>query len=157
VQGLTDGRIILLNPAIDHDADQRRRALCHEMVHMAVWAQEQGHGPVFQERLRDLAQRGAFKGIAATDEERDATLERLKRDRATLETEERALREDRERLDQSSRAAVDAFNERVRRQQAAAADYNRLVAEYNLMIAYPDGLARERIQPRADGTQPGDR
>jgi hypothetical protein len=153
VQGLTDGRMILINPAVEHDAEQRRRALCHEMVHMAVWAQDTAHGPVFQERLRQLSQRGAFKGLAATDEERDAVLERLHRDRAALDTEEKALLADRERLDRTSQAEVDAYNDRVRRQQDAAVEYNRLVAQYNLMVSYPDGLARERMQMRADGTR----
>jgi hypothetical protein len=154
VEGLTDGRIILLNPAIERDPDQRRRALCHEMVHMAVWLQDQGHGPIFQERLRQLSVRGAFMGIAATDEERDATLETLRTRRALIERDERALGADRETLDRTSQSAVDAYNARVRQQQTAVANYNRLVSEYNLMISYPDGLARERLQPRADGTLP---
>jgi hypothetical protein len=42
-------------------------------------------------------------------------------------------------------------------QQAAAAEYNRLIGEYNLMISYPDGLARERLELRADGTRADDR
>jgi hypothetical protein len=74
VLGLTDGTQILLNPLIERDRDQRRRALCHEMVHMAVWKQDTGHGPVFQSQLRHLAELGAFKGIVSTDEERDAAL-----------------------------------------------------------------------------------
>jgi hypothetical protein len=152
VLGLTDGRMILINPSVARDPDQRRRALCHEMVHMAVWLQDKEHGPIFQERLRELSLRGAFKGIVASEAEKDATLETLRRKRAALETEERALHEDRETLDRSSQSAVDAYNARVRQQQGAVADYNRLVEQYNLMISYPDGLARERLQPRADGT-----
>jgi hypothetical protein len=153
IQGLTDGRLILLNPAVEHDPEQRRRALCHEMAHMAVWGQDTGHGALFQERLRELANRGAFKGIAATDEERDALHTRLARDRAAIEHDERALLDERETLDRTSQSAVDGFNDRVRRHQQDVAEYNRLVAEYNLMVAYPDGLARERLQPRADGTR----
>lgn len=153
VQGLTDGRVILINPVVERNPEQRRRALCHEMVHMAVWPQDTGHGPIFQERLRQLSLRGAFKGIAATDEERDEALAVLHRKRAAIDAEERALRADRETLDRTSQAAVDAFNARLRQQQAAVAEFNRLVEEYNLMISYPDGLARERIQLRADGTR----
>jgi hypothetical protein len=152
VLGLTDGTQILLNPAIERDADQRRRALCHEMVHMAVWRQDNGHGPVFQTQLRHLAEQGAFKGIVATDEERDAALETLKRKRTALETEERALANDSPNLDRTSQSAVDAFNERVRRQRDGAAEYNHLIEQYNLMVSYPDGLARERLKPRGDGT-----
>jgi hypothetical protein len=152
VLGLTDGAQILLNPLIERDRDQRRRALCHEMVHMAVWKQDTGHGPVFQSQLRHLAELGAFKGIVSTDEERDAALASIKQKRIALEAEERALQTDRESLDRTSQAAVDAFNERVRRQRDGAAEYNQLVEQYNLMVSYPDGLARERLTPRGDGT-----
>src|SRR5262249_12602142 len=152
VLGLTGGTIILINPLVERDADQRRRALCHEMTHMAVWKQDTGHGPIFQDQLRHLAEQGAFKGIVASDEEKDAALATLRQKHAALEAEERALRDDRASLDRTSQAAVDAYNARVRRQQEAVAEYNRLVEQYNLMVSYPDGLARERLNPRADGT-----
>jgi hypothetical protein len=152
VLGLTDGSQILLNPVVERDRDQRRRALCHEMVHMAVWVEDKAHGPVFQNRLRDLAGLGAFKGIVSTDEERDATLETLTRKRTALEAAERALVSDRESLDRTSQAAVDAFNARLRRHQDEMSEYNHLVEQYNLMVSYPDGLARERLKLRADGT-----
>jgi len=152
VLGLTDGTMILINPVVERDPDQRRRALCHEMTHMAVWRQDTGHGPVFQEQLRHLAELGAFKGIVATDQEKDTALATIHRTISALETEERALTADRETLDRTSEAAVDAFNARIRRQQEGAAEYNRLIAQYNLMVSYPDGLARERLTPRADGT-----
>ena len=153
VQGLTDGRVILINPLVEHDADQRRRALSHEMVHMAVWAQDKEHGPIFQERLRELSLRGAFKGIVATDQEKDATLAALQRQRGDIDHEERALLGDRQSLDRTSQAAVDAYNARIRLHQTSIADYNRLVERYNLMVSYPDGLARERLAVRADGTR----
>jgi hypothetical protein len=153
VQGLTDGRIILINPVVERDKDQRRRALCHEMTHMAVWAQDKEHGPVFQNQLRHLAELGAFKGIVATDEEKDATLASLRQKHAALETAERELKSDRDALDRTSPSAVDAYNARVREHQAAVAGYNHLVEQYNLMNSYPDGLARERIKLRGDGTR----
>ena len=152
VLGLTDGSQILLNPVVERDPDQRRRALCHEMVHMAVWRQDNGHGPVFQDQLRHLAELGAFKGIVSTDEERDAALGVLKHKRTALETDERTLKADRESLDRTSQSAVDGFNARIAQHQAAIAEYNHLVEQYNLMISYPDGLARERLATRADGT-----
>jgi hypothetical protein len=152
VLGLTNGRMILLNPAVEHNPDQRRRALCHEMVHMAVWLQDDGHGPIFQERLRELSLRGAFKGIVATDQEKDDALAGLKAHRGTIDSDERALVADRAALDRTSQAAIDAYNARVSRHQADIAEYNRLIEQYNLMISYPDGLARERLQARADGT-----
>jgi hypothetical protein len=153
VLGLTDGRQILLNPVVERDVDQRRRALCHEMVHMAVWAQDKAHGPVFQDQLRHLAELGAFKGIVSTDEERDAMLESLKQKRNAIEAGERTLQADRASLDRTSEAAVDGFNARVQSHQAAVTEYNRLVEQYNLMVSYPDGLARERLQLRGDGTR----
>jgi hypothetical protein len=152
VLGLTDGTMILINPSVERDPDQRRRALCHEMVHMSVWREDSGHGPVFQNQLRHLAELGAFKGIVATDEEKDATLATLKQKRLALEAEDRSLRSERESLDRTSQAAVDAFNERVRRQTEGATQYNHLVEQYNLMVSYPDGLARERLTPRGDGS-----
>lgn len=152
VLGLTDGTQILLNPVVERDPDQRRRALCHEMVHMAVWAQDKAHGPVFQTQLRHLAEMGAFKGIVSTDEERDAALETIKRKRTALEAEERTLLADRDTLDRTSQAAIDGYNDRVQRQQNAVAEYNHLVEQYNLMVSYPDGLARERLKLRGDGT-----
>jgi hypothetical protein len=157
VQGLTDGTQILMNPVVERDRDQRRRALCHEMTHLAVWKQDTGHGPVFQNQLRHLAELGAFKGIVATDEEKDAALATLKQKRTAIETEDRALLAERESLDRTSQAAVDGYNARVHRQQAAIAEYNHLVEQYNLMVSYPDGLARERLQLRGDGTRAGDR
>jgi poly(3-hydroxybutyrate) depolymerase len=40
------------------------------------------------------------------------------------------------------------FNTRVRRHNQDADEFNRLVEQYNLMIAYPDGLDRARVAPR---------
>jgi hypothetical protein len=157
VQGLTDGRMILLNPTIEHNPDQRRRALCHEMVHMAVWLEDNGHGPIFQERLRQLSLRGAFKGIVATDQEKNAALDAIKREHTDLETEDHALQTARASLDRTSKTAVDGFNDRVRRQKDAIDEYNHLVEQYNLMVSYPDGLARDRLKARADGTMADDR
>lgn len=152
VLGLTDGAMILINPVVARDPDQRRRALCHEMTHMAVWKQDQGHGPVFQGQLRHLAELGAFKGIVATEEARDTMLSSLHQKRTALEAAEKSLKTDREALDRTSQSAVEAFNARVEQHQAAITEYNRLVEQYNLMVSYPDGLARERLKPRADGT-----
>lgn len=153
VLGLTDGEQILINPVSRRDPDTRRRALVHEMVHLAVWKLDAGHGPIFQEQLRQLAEMGAFKGIVATDAEKDAALAAIHQKHNDLESEEKALDADRASVDRTSQAAVDAFNARVERQKAAAAEYNHLVEQYNLMIAYPDGLARDRLALRADGTQ----
>jgi len=122
------------------------------MVHLAVWRQDEGHGAIFQDQLKQLALQGAFKGIVATDEEKDRTLAAIHSKRAALEAEEHALENDRGAIDRSSEASVEAFNARVRRQQDAASEYNHLIEQYNLMVSYPDGLARERLAARGDGT-----
>ena len=52
-------------------------------------------------------------------------------------------------LDPADAVRVEEYNSRVRRLQDAAADFNRLVAQYNLMISYPDGLDEARLARRA--------
>src|SRR6185503_10512916 len=51
LEGATDGHLIILNPDIRANPQELQRALCHEMVHVAVWTQDRGHGPVLQRFL----------------------------------------------------------------------------------------------------------
>ncbi|HXT28980.1 MAG TPA: SprT-like domain-containing protein, partial [Vicinamibacterales bacterium] len=144
--------LIILNPDIRANPQELQRALCHEMVHVAVWTQDRGHGPVFQRFLRDLADQGAFEGVVASDEEKLAL-------RSTLDGRAAALRSEAEAL-RTARADVDAapgslrtdrtvaYNRRVEEYNASVADFNQLAARYNLMIVYPDGLDRERVDRR---------
>jgi hypothetical protein len=185
LEGLTDGRLILLNTAIRGDAKQVRRVLCHEMVHVSVWDRQRDHGPLFQQGLRRLADAGAFEGLVASDDEKEQLHEALRVRRTELEAEDRELGRlraeldaDRDRLDadirdmnarmdaanqrqrdwpdESERRAlrdrqgrfedrVNLFNARLERHRAAIDSFDGDVERYNLMIAYPDGLDRERL------------
>ena len=152
LEGATDGHLIILNPDIRANPQELQRALCHEMVHVAVWTQDRGHGPVFQRFLRDLADQGAFEGVVASDEEKLAV-------RSTLDARAAALRSEAETL-RTARGEVDAapgslrtdrtvaYNRRVEEYNASVAAFNQLAARYNLMIVYPDGLDRERVDRR---------
>jgi predicted SprT family Zn-dependent metalloprotease len=154
VEGLTNGKMILLNPSLRRDDAQRRRTIAHEMVHVVLWNQHDEHGPAFQELLRDVGSRGAFTGIVATDEEKEALRRKLREQSAALESEERALvalRKELEAADQGDPgmdSRVQVFNGRVASHKAAVTAYNEGVAQYNLMISYPDGLDRERLARR---------
>ena len=57
LEGLTDGKVILLHPSLQEDARQLRAVLCHEMVHVALREGSAAHGPEFQSRLRSLSER----------------------------------------------------------------------------------------------------
>ena len=152
LEGATDGHLIILNPDVRANPQELQRALCHEMVHVAVWTQDRGHGPVFQRFLRDLADQGAFEGVVASDDEKLAL-------RSTLDARAAALRSEAETL-RTARGEVDAapgslrtdravaYNRRVEEYNASVADFNQLAARYNLMIVYPDGLDRERVDRR---------
>jgi hypothetical protein len=190
LEGVTNGRLILLLPSLQGDEQQVRRVLSHEMVHVALRDRpEVEHGPAFQDLLRDLSAKGAFTGIVATDEEKRELRRALDAREKELAAEETELLGLRERFEadatahekliedlnartaaanlrqsgwppESERAAANAtlaqlqdrswaFNGRVRRHNDAIAEFNRQVAQYNLMISYPDGLDRERIARRA--------
>jgi len=64
---------ILLNPVISSNQAKLRRALCHEMVHVYLYAQGDmttNHGPAFQAVLQRLLAAGAFQAISATPDEK---------------------------------------------------------------------------------------
>lgn len=148
LEGVTNGRVILLNPSLQDDAPQFKRVLCHEAVHVALSSRSDGHGPNFQALLRRLATEGAFEGLVATDEERAALRASLDRRSEELETETRRLRGEWAEVDGKDAGRVQEYNARVRRLQDEAADFNRRIAQYNLMISYPDGLDEERLARR---------
>ena len=160
LEGLTDGKLILVNPEVADDPQGLRRTLCHEMVHVATFDQGAGHGPLFQQMLRDLAQRGAFAGIVATDEEKDVRRGTLRTQLEQLEAESRAIPDLRVHLEYDSAQlehAIEGFNRRMaeadqRREgwppaeegeelqrrrldnQRELADFNARVARYNEAI-----------------------
>jgi hypothetical protein len=155
MSGVTDGRLILLNPAIRADADEYRRVLCHEIVHLAVVAEPQAHGPAFQAYLRQLLVKGAFKGVVATEQEKQDRRHYLDRKLADLGAEAALIAQEKARIEADAGAgeapAADLtarqnqYNDRVRRHNDAVVEFNRSVEEYNQMVSYPDGLDRERM------------
>lgn len=158
MDGMTNRELILLNPAIRENHEEFRRVLSHEMVHVAVVTEQQSHGPIFQGYLRHLLDKGAFKGIVATEAEKQERRRYLERREKELAREAASLAETKTALEQEARAPgapVDAVNARivnynaqVRRHNDAVIEFNRDIEEYNEMVSYPDGLDRERLQPR---------
>ena len=115
---LGERAVILLNPSLQSDQDDLKRALAHEMVHAYLTTtlgdEDVRHGLSYQAVLRRLAAEGAFKGIPSTELEREQL-------RAWLDQAKPGL---------DSEAAVSAFNREVER--------------YNLMLLYPNGEDKER-------------
>jgi hypothetical protein len=155
--GVTDGHLILLNPAIQGTEGEFRRVLCHEMVHIAVVSEKEAHGPVFQQYLRQLALRGAFPGIVATEEEKQEKRRELDRKFADLSAQADMLARQKSEIEAAANAGMaeaelnarrDDYNDRVRRHNDAVVELNRSIDDYNLMVTYPDGLDRERLQRR---------
>jgi Zn-dependent protease with chaperone function len=156
LEGVTDGNVILLHPVLEQSERQLKAVLVHEMVHVALRDRAETHGAAFQSRLRALADSGAFEGVPATDEEKQQLKASLDQRSAALSTELTELNQLRARLESEAatmpREALQdrtwEFNTRVRRHNQDADEFNRLVEQYNLMIAYPDGLDRARVAPR---------
>ena len=167
LEGATDGQVILLNPSLESDDMGFRRTLVHEMVHVATKDHDKEHGPVFQSRLRQLSEQGAFVGKVATEEEKQDLQRTIKTAAGELEKTEISLSQTRAQLDADSarlraqpdgpeaRAAVadlqnriDLYNADIQRFNMDVERLNRQVEEYNLMVAYPDGLDRERLAQR---------
>jgi len=152
--GVTDGQMILLNPEIQEDTDEFRRVLCHEMVHVAVTSEREPHGPIFQRYLKQLADRGAFRGVVASEEEKRQRRVALDRKMADLSAEATTLAQVKSALDAEGSSGapgadladrVNSYNGRVRRHNDAVVEFNRDIDEYNLMVTYPDGLDEERL------------
>lgn len=149
LEGVTNGRVILLNPVLQDDKKQLRRVLCHEAVHVALSDRSDGHGPAFQTILRRLSAEGAFEGLVATDEEKAELRGSLDQRSEEMDREMSRLRGDWSEIDGTDAVRLEEYNARVRRVQSEAADFNRRIAQYNLMISYPDGLDEERLARRA--------
>ncbi len=167
LDGATNGRLILLNPSLQDDEQGMRRTLCHEIVHVAVRDRDQEHGPIFQARLRQLSEQGAFVVTVATDEEKQELNRTIVSQIKELERTEVSLHQTRAQLDADTarvqaqpndpgrNAAVadlqnraDFYNADIQRFNMDVARLNRMIEEYNLMVAYPDGLDRERLVQR---------
>ena len=167
LEGATDGQVILLNPSLEGDDEGFRRTLVHEMVHVAIKDQDKEHGPAFQSRLRQLAEQGAFVGKVATEEEKQELRRAIETQMSELRKTEVSLQETRARLDADTvrvqgqtneagrhaaiadlQSRADFYNADIQRFNMDVARLNRMIEDYNLMIAYPDGLDRERLTHR---------
>jgi hypothetical protein len=189
LNGMTDGKIILLKTALQDDEAEIRRTLCHEMIHVELIAEghrSTAHDVLFQQELRRLLDDGCFEAIWATPEERAALKEwidtersRLDDARKQLDAQGASIRLETTRVER----LIGELNEQIRianaagsgwpsrvdmeiaeRQQAALnqsvllyneavaanvhdqAGFNEAVQRYNLMLAYPDGLAEDRAK-----------
>lgn len=153
LEGLTDGKVILLHPALERDPRQLRAVLCHEMVHVALRDRPHTHGPEFQARLRALADGGAFEGIVATEEERAALKASIEKGTRRLAADLHELSRVQERIEADASSVprevvqdqIWEHNKRVRQYNEDVTAFNRDVERYNLMITYPDGLDRQRL------------
>jgi hypothetical protein len=162
MDGMTNREMILLNPAIQSDQDEFMRVLAHEMVHIAVVSEQDPHGPVFQLYLKQLAERGAFRGIVANDQEKDERRRFLDRRIAHLAAESELLARIKTAIEADANGGqvspdqlnvrTTEYNDRVRKHNDDVAEFNRSVEEYNQMVTYPDGLDRERLAKRGSVT-----
>lgn len=125
LEGLTDGKAIVINPRLRSDLRLLVATLCHEMVHVRLVAAGasvgEDHGPEFQKHLRRLLDEGAFEGAFATDEEKATMKASLATEVAWLDSESAALRiasaglgHDREEVDR----VVDDLNARITKANA---------------------------------------
>lgn len=189
LNGMTDGRLILIKAAFRHAEDDVRRTLCHEMVHVSLMAEGRkstAHDAPFQGELRRIFDEGCFPALWATPEEKtalgewiDAQRKRLDAARATADEELVAIKSEEARVER----LFTGLNERILRANAAGAGWpsrdetaaaeqqraalseriaahnaavaaidvdvatlNESVERYNLMMAYPDGLAEDRAK-----------
>ena len=189
LNGMTDGKTILLKAALKDQEDDVRRTLCHEMVHVKFFAagiKSTAHDDVFQGELRRIFEDGCFPAIWATPEERaslqewiDAERVRLEGARAQTDAQLAALKAETERVErmvadlneriqaanaagsgwptpaeteaaQAQRSAlndsISAYNGVVAANGRDQVQFNEAVQRYNLMVAYPDGLAEDRAK-----------
>ena len=189
LNGMTDGKIILLKTALQDDEAEVRRTLCHEMVHVKLIGDGNrvtAHGDPFQTELRRIFDDGCFVAVLAAaqdqaslkdwlDAERvrlDAARSDLSSEGASIEAEsgrvERTFAELNDRINTANAAGsgwpspdetqaaerqrsalndrIQAYNTAVATNASDQAGFNESVHRYNLMLAYPDGLAEDRAR-----------
>jgi hypothetical protein len=189
LNGMTDGKTILVKAAFREDHADVSRTLCHEMVHVKLIAGGQtstAHDSVFQRELRRIFDEGCFQAIFASEDEKASLQEWITAERARLDAavaaaaaqltaiqqEETHIQQLIAELNDRIRAAnaagsgwpsaeettaaerqqaaltdrVSAYNAAVAENERAQARFNEEVERFNLMAAYPDGLAEDRAK-----------
>ena len=129
LNGMTDGKIILLKAALQAEDAEARRTLCHEMVHVKFLAEGQrstAHDAPFQTELRRIFEGGCFEALWAPPEEKaalgawlDAERSRLDGARLYAEAQLAAITLETERVE----GLVSALNERIRLANAAGSGW----------------------------------
>lgn len=189
LNGMTDGRIILLKTILQDDDAETRRTLCHEMVHVKLIAAgnpSTAHDGGFQQELRRLLDEGCFHALWSSPDERaalkawiDTERDRLDGVRKRSDEQSASIRIESERVDRlfaelneririandagsgwpspgdtenaerhksALNDSIAAYNATVATNAAEQARFNEEVQRYNLMLAYPDGLAEDRAK-----------
>jgi hypothetical protein len=189
LNGMTDGKIILLKAALQDDEAEIRRTLCHEAVHVKLIADGNrltAHDAPFQTELRRIFEDGCFVAVFASADERaslkdwiDVERARLDAARRHIEAEGATIQLESDRVEQAFRLLNDritianaagtgwpsrgetdaaeqqrtalndrivAYNRAVAGNESDQARFNEAVQRYNLMLAYPDGLAEDRAK-----------
>jgi hypothetical protein len=129
LNGMTDGRTVLIKAALRDDGPEIRRTLCHEMVHVKFLTTGQkstAHDAAFQTELRRIFDDGCFEAIWATEEEK-ASLgewiqsERTRLDLAHAQTDAQGvwIRQETDRIERM----VAELNERIARANAAGSGW----------------------------------
>jgi hypothetical protein len=141
LQGMTNGALMLVSPALQDDEAELQRTLCHEAVHVKLHDASGGsanHGSLFQGELRRIFEEGCFTAILATSEETAAL-------REWIDKETARLKQDRERLD-GERARLDA--ERADVEQAVAALNERIAAANAQHAGWPGDEEQQALSAR---------
>ena len=189
LNGMTDGRTILLKATFKGDEADVRRTLCHEMVHVkfiTAGRRSTAHDDPFQNELRRIFDEGCFLAIWASEAAKASLQDWITSERTRLDTavaaaaaQLAAIQQEETRvqrliadLNDRIRAAnaagsgwpsaeetaaaerqqvaltdrVSAYNAAVAENERAQTRFNEEVARFNLMAAYPDGLAEDRAK-----------
>lgn len=141
LQGMTNGALMLVSPALQDDEAELRRTVCHEAVHVKLHPGAGGsvnHGAVFQGELRRIFEEGCFTAILATAGETTAVREWIDKETARLKQEGARLDAERTRLD-GERADI----------ERAIADLNARIAAANAQHAgWPGDEEQQALSAR---------
>lgn len=147
LNGMTNGRMMLISTALADDGDELRRTVCHEAVHVKLQptpgtnGHRDGvvrHDAAFQEALRRIFAEGCFAAILASEEERAALKDWIDQEKARLDEEGAHL--------DLSRARLNA--ERSEVESAIAALNARTAAGYEQPSQAPAETEMESVRAR---------